>query len=211
MAMFDEINEGGGGNKKKKWIFIAAGTGIILIFLVIRKSQQAAATPQPDPAATITDTGAYPSDNFGGGISGTGMDQTLATYLAIADQNTSVQMGSLNNQLATIQEQMNTQNKSLTDQINSMNHLQTETAIKAAPAQPITPTTSVNSSHPDPTSVTHVIQKGETIYGLAVKQYGSAHAAMAGGIKTIQAANPNIKNPNLIYAGQSLKIPTKMS
>jgi nucleoid-associated protein YgaU len=221
MSMFEEVG-GGGGGKKKKWIMIAAGTGIILIILVIKKSQQAAAaqagaaataaaTPQPDPAATITDTGAYPSDTFGGGISGTGMDQTLSTYLAIADQNTSVQMGAISNQLSAIQDQMKTGNINLQDQITAINSKQNVAAIAQAPAQPITTTTPAASAHPSPTSVTHVVTKGETLYGLAVKQYGSPHAAMVGGIKTIQTANPNIKNPNLIYAGQSIKIPTKMS
>lgn len=219
--MFEEVESGGGGNKKKKWMFIAAGVGVMLIYLVIKKSQQAAAvqanaaataaaTPQPDPAATITDTGAYPSDSFGGGISGTGMDQTLSTYLAIADQNSNVQMGALNNQLTTIQSQMNTQNQALTDQINAINAAPHIAAVAAAPAVPITTTTAATTSHPDPTSITHVVQKGETLYGLAVKQYGSPHLAMAGGIQSIAKAN-NIANPNKIKAGQTIKIPTKMS
>lgn len=217
--MFDEYQEGG-SSKKKKWLLIAIGTGVIAIFLLIKKSMSAnaaaqaaaataAATPQPDPTATITDTGAYPSDNFGGGISGTGMDQTLATYLAIADQNTSVQMGALNNQLGTIQNQMNTQNAAITDQINKINTAPVAAAV-AAPAQPVTTTTPAQTAHPDPTSITHVVQKGENLYRLAIAQYGTPHAAMAGGIATIAKAN-NISNPNKIYAGQTIQIPTKIT
>src|SRR6478609_9374626 len=104
--MFEEM--GGGSGKKRKWIMIAIGTGIIAIFLVIRRSNQAATQQAAAPAAPVTtDTGAYPSDSFGGGISGTGMDQTLSTYLAIADQNASVQMGAVNDTLHTLQDQMN--------------------------------------------------------------------------------------------------------
>ena len=118
--MFEEVGAGGGGSgKKRKWIMIGIGTAIIAIFLVIRNAskasqaaQQNAAANAPAAAATpqITDTGGYPNDSFGGGISGTGMDQTLATYLAIADQNSSVQMGAVNDTLHTLQDQMNTNN-----------------------------------------------------------------------------------------------------
>src|SRR4051812_8992715 len=125
MSMFEEVGGGGGGSsKKKKWIWIAVGTGLIAIFLVLRNSMRNAAAPAStvdatgtDITPTVTDTGGYPSDSFGGGISGTGMDQTLATYLAIADQNSSIQMGALNNQLSSMQDQWKTTNSSLQDQI----------------------------------------------------------------------------------------------
>jgi|SRR6476620_5930632 len=212
--MFEEM--GGGSGKKRKWIMIAIGTGIIAIFLVIRRStqaaNQAAAQQAAAPAApVITDTGAYPSDSFGGGISGTGMDQTLSTYLAIADQNTNVQMGAVADQLHSIQDQMNVNNKTLQDQIIAMNATATAGNLNQAAQPPVT-TTPASTSHPDPTAISHVITKGETLYGLAVRQYGSPHAAMAGGIQTIAKANPTIiKDPNKIYTGQTIQIPTKMA
>lgn len=222
--MFEEAG-GGGSSKKKKWIMIAIGTGLIAIFLVIKRSMAGAAAQQAAQASStdtqaatnpvVTDTGSYPADSFGGGISGTGMDQTLSTYLAIADQNTNVQLGAVSDALKGIQDQMNTSNAALQAQITSMNAQQTATNLNNAPQPPVT-TTPATTAHPDPaaatTYVTHTITKGEDLYRLAVAQYGSPHAAMAGGIKTIQAANPTIiKDPNKIYAGQTIKIPTKIS
>src|SRR6478752_5246540 len=157
MGMFEEVSSGGGGSdKKRKWIMIGIGTAIIAIFLVIRNSmrasqaaQQNAAANAPAAAATpqITDTGSYPSDSFGGGMSGTGMDQTLATYLAIADQNTNVQMGAVADQLHSIQDQMNTNNASLQQQITAINTA--HTVAGAIPTLPATTTTPETTSHPD--------------------------------------------------------------
>src|SRR5947199_6437 len=118
------FEESGGNDKKRKWIMIGVGTAIIAIFLLIRNSmnarvQQAAADQTAAavaPAPTITDQGSYP-DMMTGGISGTGMDQTMATYLAIADQNTSVQMGAVSDALTAIHDQMNTNNTALQAQI----------------------------------------------------------------------------------------------
>src|SRR6476619_6072480 len=133
MGVFEEV--GGGSDKKKKWIMIGIGTAIIAIFLVIRNAskasqaaQQAQAANAPAPAPQITDTGSYPTDSFGGGVSGTGMDQTLATYLAIADQNASVQQ-----------------------QITAINTA--HTVAGAIPTLPATTTTTDNTSHPDPHSI----------------------------------------------------------
>jgi nucleoid-associated protein YgaU len=222
MSMFETA--GGSSNKKRKWIMIGIGTALIAIFLVIRNSMRAAqanaaASTTPDQQATnpvITDTGSYPSDSFGGGISGTGMDQTLATYLAIADQNTSVQMGAVTDALNSIHDQMNTNNQALQDQITAINSKVTASNLNTAPQPPVTSTPST-TSHPTPaaapTYVSHLIKKGETLSQLAVAQYGSKQAAYSGGgIKAIQAANPTIiKDPNKIYAGQTIKIPTKIS
>lgn len=209
---------GGGKAKRKKWVMIAVGTGIIAIFLVLRNSMKAsqaaqtAGTNVPAPMPAVADTGGYPDMTGGiGGMSGTGMDQTLATYLAVADQNTSVQMGALNNQLTSIQDQFKTQNEALGAQIAAINAQSAGGTTAATPAQPVTTTTPATTAHPDPTSYSHVIQKGESLYKLAVAQYGSPHAAMAGGIQKIAAANPGIiKDPAKIYAGQTIVIPTKM-
>ena len=49
---------------------------------------------------------------------------------------------------------------------------------------------------------THTVQSGDTLLGIAKKYYGN------GSLYTkIAAANPGIKNPNLIYQGQVLSIP----
>lgn len=157
--MFQEIGGAAAGSKKKKWIYIMAGTGLIAIFLIIRNSMQAsqtAAVADPLPAdPQITDTGSYPSDSFGGGISGTGMDQTLATYLAIADQNSTIQMDSLNKQLSVIQDQMNTNNSTLQSQITALNTAAAVSNVATTP-QPVTTSTPDTTAHPNPNSITLV-------------------------------------------------------
>jgi LysM repeat protein len=215
MSMFEEVGGGGGGpSKKKKWIWIAVGTGLIAIFLVLRNSMRNAAAPAStvdatgtDITPTVTDTGGYPSDSFGGGISGTGMDQTLATYLAIADQNSSIQMGALNNQLSSMQDQWKTTNSSLQDQITALNTKSTVNNITVAP-QPPTMTTPTTTAHPAPTSITHVVTKGETLSGIVSKQYGK-QPAYARGIKTVSALN-KISNPSKIAVGQKIVLPAKI-
>jgi len=159
--IFEEVGGGGGSDKKKRWMMIGIGTAIIAIFLVIRNStrasqaaQQNAAANAPAPIPQITDTGGYPNDSFGGGMSGTGMDQTLATYLAIADQNASVQMGAVNDTLHTLQDQMNTNNASLQQQITAINTA--HTVAGAIPTLPATTTTPETTSHPDPHNITLV-------------------------------------------------------
>lgn len=49
---------------------------------------------------------------------------------------------------------------------------------------------------------THTVQPGDTLWGIAKTYYGDG-----GQYTKIAAANPSIKNPNLIYAGQVLTIP----
>ncbi len=49
---------------------------------------------------------------------------------------------------------------------------------------------------------THTVQSGDTLWGIAKTYYGDG-----GQYTKIAAANPSIKNPNLIYAGQVLTIP----
>ena len=45
----------------------------------------------------------------------------------------------------------------------------------------------------------HTVQKGDTLWGIAGR-YGVALTALI-------AANPQIKNPNLIYPGDQVRIP----
>src|SRR4051812_19830344 len=218
MALFEEAG-GGSSSKKKKWIMIGIGTALIAIFLVIRNSMRAAqnnaavstTTDQQATLPTITDTGSYPSDSFGGGISGTGMDQTLATYLAIADQNTAVQMGALNDTLKGYQDNMNTSNAALQAQITAINAKSTATNLNQAPQLPVT-TTPASTAHPTPaaptTYISHVVKKGETISEIATAQYGK-QPAYAKGIKEISTIN-KLSNPNKIAEGQTIKIPTKL-
>lgn len=49
---------------------------------------------------------------------------------------------------------------------------------------------------------TYTVQKGDCLWNIAQKYYGSG-----GEYKRLAAANPFIKNPNLIYPGQVLTIP----
>ena len=49
---------------------------------------------------------------------------------------------------------------------------------------------------------THTVQSGDTLWGIAKKYYGNG-----GQYTKIASANPDIKNPNLIYPGQVLSIP----
>jgi LysM repeat protein len=212
MALFEEVG-GGGSSRKKKWIMIGIGTGLIAIFLVIRNSMRATQAAQSVPAdpstitPTITDTGGYPSDSFGGGISGTGMDQTLATYLAIADQNSSVQYQAISDQMKTQQDQWTTTNKALQDQISALNVKATENNIVAAPQAPVV-STPATTAHPAPTSITHVVTKGETLSGIVSKQYGKQPAYKTG-IKEVAALN-KIPNPNKIAVGQKISLPAKL-
>jgi LysM repeat protein len=209
--LFEEMNQGG-SSKKRRWIMIGIGTGLIAIFLVIRNSMKASAPAQVDaaniPAADpqVMDTGGYP-DMTGGisGLSGTGLDQTLATYLAVADQNTSVQMGALNNQLTAIQAQYTTSNQALSDQIAAINKQSVTATAAKTPAQPVTTTSPTQTAHPAPSSFTYVIKKGDTLSALATKQYGK-QAAYKSGIKEIAAAS-HISNANTLKAGQTVVIP----
>ena len=45
----------------------------------------------------------------------------------------------------------------------------------------------------------HTVRKGDTLWAIA-KQYGVELAALI-------RANPQIKNPNLIYPGEAVKVP----
>jgi N-acetylmuramoyl-L-alanine amidase len=74
----------------------------------------------------------------------------------------------------------------------------TEAAAAAEAVQPTAGTTAEPSS-PTGKTITHTVQRGETLSGIA-QRYGTTVAA-------IIAAN-NIKNPSLIYSGQKLNIPT---
>lgn len=190
---------------------IGIGTAVIAIFLVIRNSMRASQTAQAvqaDPITPqVTDTGGYPAGNFGGGISGTGMDQTLATYLAIADQNSSMQMSAISDQLKNAQDQWTTTSKSLQDQITAMNTKSTVNNIGSA-AQPPTNTTPATTAHPNPTSITHVVTKGETLSGIVAAQYGK-QPAYAKGIKEVATLN-KIANPNRISVGQKIVLPAKI-
>lgn len=49
---------------------------------------------------------------------------------------------------------------------------------------------------------THTVQSGDTLWGIAKKYYGNGSQ-----YTKIASANPDIKNPNLIYPGQVLSIP----
>lgn len=49
---------------------------------------------------------------------------------------------------------------------------------------------------------THTVQSGDTLWGIAKKYYGNGSQ-----YTKIASANPDIKNPNLIYLGQILSIP----
>lgn len=49
---------------------------------------------------------------------------------------------------------------------------------------------------------THTVQSGDTLWGIAKKYYGNGSQ-----YTKIVSANPDIKNPNLIYPGQVLSIP----
>ena len=52
-------------------------------------------------------------------------------------------------------------------------------------------------------ATTHTVQKGDSLWKIAVKYQV--------GLSEIKAANPNIKNYNLIYPGQLINIPTESS
>jgi len=70
------------------------------------------------------------------------------------------------------------------------------TAVPAAP-EPTEP-----PSSPSGSTVTHTVQRGETLQSIA-QRYGTTWQAIA-------QAN-NLSNPNMIYVGQKLKVPTSGS
>ena len=64
-------------------------------------------------------------------------------------------------------------------------------------------TAAVTETNPAVTeNKTHTVQSGDTLWGIAKKYYGNG-----GQYTKIASANPDIKNPNLIYPGQVLSIP----
>lgn len=218
------MQTGGASDKKKKWVMIAIGGVLILLFVFIRNSARnanAAAAGANQAQAnntaaaqdpTVIDTGGYPDLSSGGAAA---FNQTLSTYLAIADQNASVQMSAVNNELSTVKDQMNTTNSALQAQMSDLANQIHNQNIQAIP-QPVTTTTPATTAHPDPTATTtanqgydYIVKHGDSLYKLAVTQYGTPHLAMTGGINTIAKAN-NIANPNRIYAGQKIFIPNKM-
>ena len=217
------MQAGGGSDKKKKWIMIAIGGVLILLFVFIRNSArnaQAAAAgasqaqsnnvaAAQDP--TIVDTGSYPDLSSGGGAA---FNQTLSTYLAIADQNSSIQMSAVNNELSTVKDQMNTSNSALQAQMSDLANQIHNQNIQATP-QPVTTTTPATTAHPDPTATTtanqgynYIVKHGDTLSQIAATQWGK-QAAYHGGIQKIASLN-NISNPNRIQTGQKIFIPNKM-
>lgn len=64
-------------------------------------------------------------------------------------------------------------------------------------------TAAVTETNPAVTeNKTHTVQSGDTLWGIAKKYYGNGSQ-----YTKIASANPDIKNPNLIYPGQVLSIP----
>ena len=56
---------------------------------------------------------------------------------------------------------------------------------------------------PEPESVFHEVQKGDTLSAIAKKHYGNANAYM----KIFEANKPMLSHPDKIYPGQKLRIP----
>ena len=56
-----------------------------------------------------------------------------------------------------------------------------------------------STASPESTGVDYVVKKGDTLWAIA-KRYGVS-------LQELTAANPQIKNPNLIYPGDGVKIP----
>ena len=57
--------------------------------------------------------------------------------------------------------------------------------------------------NPEPPSRTYVVKKGDSLSKIAKAHYGDAMAYM----KIFEANSPPLKDPNLIYPGQVLRIP----
>jgi LysM repeat protein len=215
--MFEEMTEGGGG-KKKKWLYLAGGTIIIIVFLFFRRTASqaqadAAATSGTTAAATqdpsIVDTGSYPDFSGGTAQDAIGLNQALSTYLAVADQNTSVQMSALNDTLTNMQSHMDTTSASLQQQINSLNLTKTTTAAAINPPT-VTPGPIQTTSHPAPATPAGsyvTVTKGMTLSGIASKAYGK-QVAYQKGIKDISTAN-KLSNPNRLSVGQKIFVPAK--
>ncbi|MEM3373482.1 MAG: LysM domain-containing protein [Candidatus Anstonellales archaeon] len=79
---------------------------------------------------------------------------------------------------------------------------QSPTISYTPPTSP-TPSTSTSTPKTEPLYMSYTIAKGDTLSGIAAK-YGTT-------VQALLNANPQITNPNLIYAGNILKIPTTIS
>jgi LysM repeat protein len=76
-----------------------------------------------------------------------------------------------------------------------------EPAVSATPG-PVAPQPTSPPQAPSGNTVTHTVQRGETLSSIALR-YGTTWQAIA-------QAN-NLSNPNAIYVGQKLKVPTSAS
>lgn len=73
-----------------------------------------------------------------------------------------------------------------------------ETGLVEMAAAPVAGGGQAAPATPSQTSIYHTVVRGETLWGIA-RQYGIT-------TETIIRLNPQIKNPNLIYAGQKVQV-----
>jgi nucleoid-associated protein YgaU len=90
----------------------------------------------------------------------------------------------------------------LTCVMAALNSFKWQIATPSTP-KPVKPITTTGSSHPVAPSrpKTYTVKRGDTLSGIAQRFYGDASK-----FRAIATAN-KIKNPNLIYPGQVLKLP----
>ncbi|WP_217996358.1 LysM peptidoglycan-binding domain-containing protein, partial [Alicyclobacillus shizuokensis] len=64
-----------------------------------------------------------------------------------------------------------------------------------------------------PKASTYTVKSGDTLWGIVSKEYGIPNSGQANYTKIanilaqVEKANPQIKNPNLIYPGQKITLP----
>jgi len=79
----------------------------------------------------------------------------------------------------------------------------TTTSAPAVLTSTYTPYSSISAAPTTTTTTTYTIKSGDTLSGIASK-YGTT-------VQALMDANPNIKDKNTIYAGDTIKIPTATS
>ncbi|MBX6361655.1 MAG: LysM peptidoglycan-binding domain-containing protein [Acidobacterium ailaaui] len=90
----------------------------------------------------------------------------------------------------------------------------TTTSSKTSSTTTSSKTSSTSSANRyTPKASTYTVQKGDTLWGIVSKEYGipnsgqTNYTKIANILQKVEKANPQIKNPNLIYPGQKVTLP----
>jgi hypothetical protein len=158
-----EVLGGGGGgssNSKKKIIMI--GGVAILLFVVFKRSQPQAETMTQEPLnPEVMDVPYYPN------MDQQDLDQQFMNYTALMSQDYTNKFLTINDNLLTLQQHMDTQNAGLQSAITNgiSNALKDQTKTTT----PVTPVTAPKTSSPAPKTSTPTPAKKVTLISAGIK------------------------------------------